>query len=355
MTAGRPIRVLVVEDSVVTRRILSRALNAAAGVEVVGAARDPYEARDRIVELEPDVMTLDLELPRMDGLTFLDLVMAQHPLPVVVVSSLSAAGSRVALEAMALGAVDVVCKPAGPEALRLLSTDLINRVRSAAVARVGERAAAPAAPRLPTRRSVSRRPPHLLAIGASTGGTNALEAVLRRMPPTSPPIVIVQHMPPGITAPFAERLDRLGELEVREAVDGDELRNGLALVAPGGSHLLVHKLGDTYHAVVRDGPLVNRHRPSVDVLFRSVARAATDDAAGLILTGMGGDGARGLLEMRGAGAITFAQDEASSLIYGMPRVAAELGAAQHIVHLDHMTDELCRHCGVLATAATREQ
>jgi two-component system chemotaxis response regulator CheB len=334
------IRVLVVDDSAVVRRILSEELSKFGDISVVGTAVDPYMARDRIAELKPDVLTLDVEMPRMDGLSFLAKLMKHHPLPVVVVSSLTPENSENALRALSLGAVEVIPKPGSQFTVPDVGRRLVRAIRAAAVARVKPRQAEAAsdvaqAEPLPTTLSTTHK---VLGIGASTGGTQAIERVLRSLPPNAPGIAIVQHMPAGFTASFAERLNGLCPMAVREAKDGDALVPGLALIAPGGMHLMVRRSGARYLADVRPGPPVNRHKPSVDLLFRSLARNAGPNAVGVILTGMGADGAAGLLEMRQAGAYTLAQDEDSSVVYGMPRAAAEMGAVVESLPLGQIAE-----------------
>lgn len=334
------IRVLVVDDSALVRKILSEELSRFADIQVVGTAADPYVARDRIVELAPDVLTLDVEMPRMDGLSFLAKLMKHHPLPVVVVSSLTPENSDNALRALQLGAVEVIPKPGSQFTVPDVGRRLVRAIRAAAVAKVS-RPMAPrttgdaAPPPLPTTLQTTHK---IIGIGASTGGTQAIERVLMAMPPNAPGIAIVQHMPAGFTTSFAQRLHGICPMAVREARDGDTLVPGLALVAPGGFHLLVRRSGARYVASVKEGPPVNRHKPSVDVLFRSLARHAGSNAVGIILTGMGADGAKGLLEMRQAGSFTLAQDEGSSVVYGMPRAAFELGAAAQVAALDGIAD-----------------
>ena len=337
------IRVLVVDDSAVVRQIFSRELTRDPELEVVGTAPDPYVARDLIVQMKPDVLTLDLEMPRMDGITFLRKLMHYYPLPVVVVSSLTPAGGELAMEALAAGAVDVMCKPGASFTVGDMAAQLTEKVKAAA--HVNLKARAPArlagAPAPPVAAPALTRTTHqILAIGASTGGTVALEGILRGFPPNAPGTLITQHMPEMFTRYFADRLDQLAQVEVREAVEGDSVVPGVVLIAPGNKHMLLKRSGARYFVSVRDGPRVNRHRPSVDVMFRSVAQCAGRNAVGVILTGMGGDGAQGLLEMRGAGARTFGQDEASCVVYGMPKVAADLGAVEHVVPLDRMTAEI---------------
>jgi two-component system, chemotaxis family, protein-glutamate methylesterase/glutaminase len=337
------IRVLVVDDSAVVRRVLSEALAAAGDIEVVGTAVDPYAAREKIAALRPDVITLDIEMPRMDGLTFLEKLMAAHPLPVVVVSSLTPASSPMALRALELGAVGVVCKPGSQFSIAEVSRDIVTQVRAAFVAKIR-----PAKPRvtrppgdkvLPSNMMTTRK---VLAIGASTGGPRALEELLSALPPTCPGTVIVQHMPSTFTAEFAKRLDSLCAMRVAEATDGEEVLAGKVLIAPGGLHMLLQRVGGTYVVRLKDMPAVNHHRPSVDVLMHSVARAAGPNAVGVILTGMGTDGASGLLAMRSAGAYTIAQDENTSIVYGMPKEAAAVGAATDVLPLERIASAACQ-------------
>lgn len=342
------IRVLLVDDSPVVRRVFAGAIAATPDMCVVGEAPDPYVARDRIVRDAPDVVVLDIEMPRMDGLTFLRKLMRHHPMPVVICSSLSVSGGEVALEAMASGAIEVICKPSQSYSVARVNADLVAAIRRAAEASTARRDGGEPRGRVrvtPT----SLDDGILVAIGASTGGTVAVEEILCRLPTGGPPIVIAQHMPEYITKPFAERLARVAGMDVREAVDGDWVDAGTVLVARGGKHLLVERAGRRYRACVKDGPLVTGHRPSVDVLFQSVARAAGASAVGVLLTGMGRDGARGLLAMRQAGAHTLAQDEATSVVFGMPKVAIELGAADEVVALSHVAERIV---GALRRRAT---
>jgi two-component system, chemotaxis family, protein-glutamate methylesterase/glutaminase len=336
------IRVLVVDDSAVVRRVLSDALSMAAGIEVVGTAADPYAAREKIAALRPDVLTLDVEMPRMDGLTFLEKLMAAHPMPVVVVSSLTPASSAMALKALELGAVGVVCKPGSQFSIPDVARDIVSQVRAASLAKV----------KTPTERKprqvVSERPEQafvttrkILAIGASTGGPRAIEDVLTSLPPAGPGTIIVQHMPLQFTAEFAKRLNSLCAMRVAEATDGEEVLAGKALIAPGGRHMLLQRVGATYVVRLKDMPAVNHHRPSVDVMMHSVAKAAGANAVGVILTGMGNDGAKGLLAMRTAGAHTIAQDEETSIVYGMPKEAAANGGASEVLPLDKIARAAC--------------
>jgi len=345
-----PIRVLIIDDSAVVRRMATEALSVDPEIEVVGTAVDPYAARDKITELKPDVITLDIEMPRMDGLTFLEILMQRRPTPVIVMSSLSQRGSEHALEALRLGAFDVLGKPDGSYSFGDLGPQLIQKIKAAASARL--RALPP--PLKPSRTPGTRpaiAPPALRALhprsvillGASTGGTEALREVITHLPPNLPGIAIVQHIPAMFSRAFADRLRSLSSLDVREAVDGDCLSPGVALVAPGNFHLLLDWRADHYRVRVVSGPQIWHQRPAVDMLFKSAkdCGAAPHAVAG-ILTGMGKDGAEGLLHLREGGAITFAQDEASSIVYGMPRAAWENGGAQHQVSLGRVADFITR-------------
>jgi two-component system chemotaxis response regulator CheB len=347
----RRIRVLVVDDSAVVRTVFSSELAKDPAIEVVGTAPDPFVARDLLLEQLPDVITLDLEMPRMDGITFLRKIMKYRPTPVIVVSSLTPSGGQMAMEALAAGAVEVMSKPGAAYSVGDMTADLIQRVKE--VASHGVRAMVPGTSHRPV--SIAAGPAltlttnQILAIGASTGGTVAIERILAALPPNVPGIVITQHMPELFTRFFANRLKAMTRLDVREGVDGDSVQPGVALVAPGNKHMLLRRSGARYLVEVKDGPLVNRHRPSVDVLFRSVARSAGRNAIGVILTGMGGDGAQGLLAMRQAGARTVAQDEASCVVFGMPKVAIDAGAVERVLPLDLVAPELLR----LAADVTR--
>lgn len=342
----KTIRVLIVDDSPTACAIIKRGLQAADGIEVIGTAPDPFVARDMIVKDPPDVVTLDIEMPRMDGLTFLGKLMKHFPLPVVVVSTLTGEGSSKALEALSRGAVEVVGKNVSDERRQAFVIELVGKVRAAARATVRGRPAVPGvAPTSVGPLGVLRNPGRrVVAIGASTGGTEALARILERLPGNTPPTVIVQHMPPVFTKQLADRLDRLSAMTVREATDGEMLTAGLALLAPGDRHLLLRRSGAGYRVELRDGPKVNGHKPSVDVLFRTVAESAGADAVGVILTGMGADGAQGLLQMRQAGADTIGQDEASCVVYGMPREAAIRGAVATVSSLDRIPERICRAC-----------
>jgi two-component system chemotaxis response regulator CheB len=327
------VRVLVVDDSALVRRILARELESVDSIEVVAVAPDPYVARDRIVELEPDVITLDLEMPRMDGLTFLRRLMKYRPMPVIVVSSLTPEGSELALEALEAGAIDVLAKPGPAYSVGDMGGQLIERVLAAATARVGiQSSPTPAAKRL----SMTRTTNKVIAMGASIGGTKALEAVLSAFPANAPGVVIAQHMPEHFTASFARRLSSVCAVEVCEAHNGDRVVPGRALLAPGNHHLVLRRDGANYRVEVRTGPLVSGHRPSIDVLFKSVARYAGRNAVGVIMTGMGHDGAAGLRALHEAGGATLAQDEVSSVVYGIAREAERLGAVDDVVSLRHL-------------------
>ncbi len=338
------IKVLIVDDSAVVRKILSDELSRHEDIEVIGTAVNPYVARDKIVKLRPDVITLDIEMPKMDGLTFLSKLMKHFPLPVVVVSSLTPENSETALKALDLGAVEVFCKPGSAYSTKNISRDLARAVRAAASANVQARKETPSpgvkmAQVGPIQFKTTHR---IVAIGASTGGTKAIETVLTGLPITTPGTVIAQHMPETFTAGFAQRLNELCAMEVREGRDNDHVIPGVALIAPGNRHMVLRRSGGNYIVRIKDGPLVHYQRPSVDVLFRSVAKSAGKNAVGAILTGMGADGARGLLEMRESGAYTIAQDEASCVVFGMPKEAIALGAAMKVVPLPHISQAIIK-------------
>ena len=338
------IRVLIVDDSALVRRILSEELGKHPDIEVVATAVDPYVAREKIVRLRPDVITLDVEMPRMDGLSFLAKLMRHYPIPTVVVSSLTPRHSEAAVRALALGAVDVVAKPSSSFSASGIGDELARAVRAASYARVARPAPEAEAPApieaAPLR--VIETTHKVLAIGASTGGTVAIERVLRGLPADAPGTVIVQHMPEHFTGPFAVRLNSLCAMEVREARDGDTVVPGLVLVAPGGRHMVLQRSGARYVARIKDGPPVHHQRPAVDVLFQSVARGAGRNAVGVLLTGMGADGAKGLLAMREAGAHTMAQDEHTCVVFGMPKEAIRLGAAHEILPLHDVAAAMLR-------------
>ena len=345
METGRKTRVLIVDDSAIVRKALSDIVNSQPDLEVAGTASDPFVARDKILELKPDVLTLDIEMPRMDGLTFLKKLMRFHPMPVVVISSLGQASSRAAIEALQAGAVEVVPKPGGPYSVSELRDELAHKIRAAAQARLsnaGSRPVPPGAGAPPPSQVVRAATTTIIGLGASTGGVEALRCVLMGLPTEMPPIVVVQHIPPVFSAEFARRLDKTCRVRVKEAEDGEPLQPGSALIAPGNFHLTVRRTGGEFRAVLGDGPRVQYQRPSVDVLFASIGKEAGRNAVGAILTGMGADGAAGLLAMKQAGAHTMAQNEASCVVFGMPREAIRLGAVDEILPLDHIAAGLCR-------------
>lgn len=341
----RPIRVLVVDDSALVRNILRRALSAEPGIEVVETAADPYQARDLLVRERPDVMTLDVEMPKMDGITFLKKVMAVLPTPTVVVSSLTSRGSALALEAMEAGAVDVVAKPGSDvaSALPAMMRDLVARVRVAARCKVFRRVDSELPEGEEVVAALGVTTDAVIGLGASTGGVAALGRILPRFPANAPGVVVVQHMPPGFTSGFAERLDEVCAMRVSEAKDGDRILRGHILVGPGGDrHVEVRRVGGEYRIALVSGPHVSGHTPSVDVFFRSLARSVGPNAAACLLTGMGRDGAEGLLALRAAGGRTFAQDEASSAVWGMPGAAVELGAPEAVLDLAQIPPAVLR-------------
>jgi len=350
MKLVQPCRVLIVDDSAVVRQILSEILASDPGIEVVGTAADPLLAREKIKRLAPDVITLDVEMPRMDGLAFLENLMRLHPLPVVMISSLTERGADTTLQALALGAVDFVSKPKLDVArgLSRYAEEIVDKVKAAARSRVRPLVRAAVAPKLTlppappasTSKPNFRTTDRLIAIGASAGGTEALRVVLEGLPADAPAVVMTQHLPATFSTAFAERLDRHSAMAVREAHDGEAVLPGHAYLPPGGRHLRVIRDGARWRCRVDDGPAVNRHKPAVDVLFQSVAQSAGANAIGVILTGMGDDGARGLLQMRQAGAPTFVQDEASAVVWGMPGAAMKLGAATEAVALDRIAERL---------------
>ncbi len=341
-----PIRVLIVDDSALMRQVLSEILRQDPEIAVVGSAPDPYVAWEKIKSLQPDVLTLDVEMPRMDGLTFLEKLMQSRPMPVLMVSSLTERGCETTLRALELGAVDFVTKPKVDVASGTvdLGAEIVEKVKGAARARVRTHRrpsahASPAAPVVKPR--LNFQTTHkVICIGASTGGTEALFAVLTAMPADAPGIVIVQHMPAGFTTSFAQRLNNACQIRVKEAQDGDRILQGHALLAPGGNHMAVRRLGANFVVRVGPGQPVNRHCPSVDVLFRSAATHLGINAIGAILTGMGNDGAAGLLEMRRAGARTLAEDESTCVVFGMPREAIACGAAEQVVRLEEVAGRL---------------
>ena len=387
----RKIRVLIVDDSAVIRKVVSEALAHDPEIEVVGTAMDPYIARDKIVQLKPDVLTLDIEMPRMDGLTFLKIIMDERPLPVIIMSSLTKTGSHHAMEALRLGAVDVLGKPGGSYSFGDLGPQLIDKIKTAATAKLRR----PTPTRAPFRRSVTptlpidngssqarhgttvqskppliatprpivavpltalaqparHHPRRLILLGASTGGTEALRDVLTQLPGDLPGIAIVQHIPAHFSRAFADRLNASCAFEVREAVDGDRLVPGLALIAPGNFHMMLQWTAEGYRVRVADGPMVWHQRPAVDILFKSAIDTVGHQAIAGILTGMGKDGAEGLLRLREKGAMTFAQDEESSVVYGMPRAAWENGGAQRQLPLEQIAAHIVRSVGVSSSSS----
>ncbi|WP_281242171.1 protein-glutamate methylesterase/protein-glutamine glutaminase [Formivibrio citricus] len=352
-----PIKVLVVDDSAVVRQVIQEVLSVESDIQVMGAAPDPIFAMERMKKEWPDVIILDIEMPRMDGITFLKQIMAQRPTPVIICSSLAEAGAKVSIEALAAGALSIITKPSiGLRGfLQDASLDLVQSVRTAAKARVSRPTAATGVmaersvtPKLTAdvmleapsagRSALVHATERVIAMGVSTGGTQALEVILPNLPLNVPGMVIVQHMPEKFTAAFAARLNGLSTIEVKEAQNGDRVMAGRALIAPGGKHMMLKRNANNYYVEVADGPLVSRHRPSVDVLFRSAAKFAGANAVGIIMTGMGDDGAKGLKEMHDCGAKTYAQDEDSSVVFGMPKEAIKLGGVDHIVPLHRIPD-----------------
>ena len=334
----------MVDDSALVRKLLTEELSRYDDITVVGTAVDPYVAREKIITLKPDVITLDVEMPRMDGLSFLVKLMKHYPVPVIIVSSLTPKNSDAAIRALSLGAVDVIAKPGSAMSVPDISHQLVQSIRAASRAKVTKRVEpatdAPAFPRSAPALAGLAMTHKVIALGASTGGTQALEAVMTQFPPAMPGILICQHMPEKFTASFAQRLNNCCAIEVREAKDGDVLVPGLALVAPGNFHMMLTLSGAQYQVRVKDGPRVHHQRPAVDILFSSVARHAGRNAVGAIFTGMGADGARGLLQMREAGAYTIAQDEESCVVFGMPKEAIKLGAAMEILPLGQIAGAL---------------
>ncbi len=396
----RKIRVLIIDDSAVVRKVVSEALSAQPDIEVVGTAMDPYLARDKIVQLKPDVLTLDIEMPRMDGLTFLKIIMQERPMPVIIMSSLTNAGSHHAMEALRLGAIDVLGKPGGSYSVGDLGPQLVETIRAAALAKLRRpapptlapfaktpsaapapeqppptapktRAAKPpgkAGPPTPARATPAKppapsapppwrvlaapavhHPRRLILLGASTGGTEALREVLTKLPGDLPGIAIVQHIPAHFSRTFAERLNATCAFEVREAIDGDILVPGLALIAPGNYHMMLQWVTNTYRVRLSQGPMVWHQRPAVDLLFKSAVDLVGHRAIAGILTGMGKDGAEGLLRLREAGAMTFSQDEATSVVYGMPRVAWECGGSQVQLPLEQIAEHIVKAVGTPPT------
>lgn len=340
-----PVKVLIVDDSALVRKVLEAGLSADPRIVVVGTAPDPYVARDMIVQQKPDVLTLDVEMPRMDGVEFLRRLMSQMPIPVVMVSSLTDAGAQATLDALDAGAVDFVTKPGsqfGGKGLESMMSELRTKVKAAARVRVSQQRARPAvlAPSAPLTRAMANTTDKVIALGASTGGTEALRQVMERFPANTPGVVVVQHMPEKFTEMYAQRLDRLCAMDVKEAADNDRVIPGRILIAPGGMQMRVVRQGGQYRVRCKEGERVSGHSPSVDVLFDSVAQDVGRNAVGAIFTGMGSDGAAGLLKMRQSGASTFGQDEATCVVYGMPKVAFERGGVETQVPLEAMAERI---------------
>ena len=349
------VKVLIIDDSALVRKLLAEMLNSERGIEVVGSAADPYIAREKIKELQPDVLTLDVEMPRMDGLTFLQNLMRLYPMPVVMVSSLTEKGADVTLRALETGAIDFITKPKIDlaEGLGEYKYDLIEKIKTAAgVSKTAllTRSSSLSVPKRHTADAVieKKMPRHyrttdrLIAVGASTGGTEAIKEVLLEVPPDAPGIVIAQHIPEGFSEPFARRMDKICVIKVKEAEDGEQILPGHAYIAPGYAHLMVTRDGAKYRCKLNNGPPVNRHRPSVDVLFRSVAQNAGPNAVGVILTGMGSDGADGSYEMHQAGAKTIAQDEKTSVVWGMPGEAIKRGGIDFVLSLAQVSHKMIK-------------
>ncbi|MFA5904239.1 MAG: chemotaxis response regulator protein-glutamate methylesterase [Desulfobacula sp.] len=348
------IKVLIVDDSALVRRTLEEILSSDPGIEVIGTAQDPFAAAQKMRLEKPDVITLDIEMPRMDGITFLQKIMSQHPIPVVICSTLAAERSATALRALDSGAVEIITKPTVGtkqffEESRIRICDIVKAAAMSKIKKMSEiRKVAPkltadAVIEKPTK-AMLKTTEKIVAVGASTGGTEALRVFLEKFPRDVPGIVIVQHMPENFTKAFAERLNSICKINVKEAQDGDSVLRGQALVAPGNKHLLIKRSGARYYVEIKDGPLVSRHRPSVDVLFRSAARYAGKNAVGVIMTGMGDDGAKGMLEMKESGASTIAQDEASSVVFGMPKEAIKLGCVDKILPLERINQAVLEMC-----------
>ena len=339
------IKVIVIDDSAVVRKILTQELQKTGEIEVIGTAPNPIIGRDKIVMLKPDVIILDVEMPEMDGITFLEKLMKHYPMPVVILSSLAEEGGRVALRAIELGACEVLSKPGASYSVKDMSEQLIEKVKAASRVKNIRRVKIDEKVVDKSKRSMAmiRTTNKIIAIGASTGGTEAIKDVLKRIPANSPPIVMVQHMPMNFTKAFAERLNQICEIEVREAKNGDQVLPGTALLAPGNKHMELRRNGANYFVEIKDGPLVFHQRPAVENLFLSVAKFAGSNAVGVILTGMGKDGSTGLLEMKKSGAYTIAQDERSSIVFGMPREAIELGAADIVLPLDRIASEIMKN------------
>ena len=339
----KKIRVLIVDDSAIVRKIFSEELSKYQDIEVVGAAPDPFVARDKILSLKPDVITLDIEMPRMDGLTFLRKLMKYYPLPAIIVSSLTPRGGKLTLEAMDIGAVDVIAKPGASYTVGDMSAQLAEKIRAASKARIIKKDSdGSGTARHEPVGALAQTSNKVIAIGASTGGTEALKILLSQMPPNSPGMVVVQHMPANFTTAFAERLNGLCQVTVKEAKDNDSVVPGTALIAPGNYHMLLRRSGARYYVEIKTGPMVHHQRPAVDVLFKSTAKYVGANAIGVILTGMGADGAEGLLEMKNMGAGTIAQNEKTCVVFGMPKEAIKLGAVDKVLPMERIASEIIR-------------
>jgi len=352
----KKIKVLIVDDSAVVRQTMADILASDPQIEVMATAADPFIAAERMKSDVPDVITLDVEMPRMDGITFLQKIMSQHPIPVVMCSTLTENGSETAMKALEYGAVEIIQKPklGTKQFLEESRVRICDAIKAASQARLRKIPARPhaVAPKLsadvilekPASRAMIQTTERVVVVGASTGGTEALRVFLESFPADCPPIVIVQHMPEGFTRAFAQRLDGICRISVKEAADNDSVIRGRALIAPGNRHMLLKRSGARYYVKIKDGPLVSRHHPSVDVLFRSAARYAGKNAVGVIMTGMGDDGASGMREMKDAGAMTIAQDEASCVVFGMPNEAIKRGGTVKVLPLESIAADVIRHC-----------
>ena len=340
----KKIRVFIIDDSAIVRKIFSEELSRFPDIEVAGTAPDPFIAREKILKIKPDVVTLDIEMPKMDGLTFLKKLMRYYPLPVIMVSSLTPKGGRLTLEAMENGAVEVIGKPGGSYSVGDMIPQLADKIRAASRVRMTKKSSDKvSAPTKPERmKALSKTSNKVIAIGSSTGGTEALKNVLSKMPPNSPGIMVVQHMPASFTKAFAERLNEICQITVKEAQNNDSVNPGTALLAPGNYHMIFRRSGARYYVEIKDGPMIHHQRPAVDVLFKSTAQYAGANSIGVILTGMGSDGAEGLLEMKRSGSKTIAQDEKSCIVFGMPKEAIKLGAVDKVVPLDRVAEEIVK-------------
>jgi two-component system chemotaxis response regulator CheB len=340
----KKIKVLIVDDSAIVRKVFSQELSKYPDIEIVGTAPDPFVARDKILRLKPDVITLDVEMPRMDGVTFLRKLMKYYPIPVIIVSSLTQKGGKLTLEALDIGAVEVIAKPGGSFSVGDMSGQLLEKIRAASKVKMSRenKNFRPESEKAEPMKALAETSHKIIAIGASTGGTEALKEVLSKMPVNSPGILVVQHMPAKFTSAFAERLDSLCQIRVREAKDGDSVIPGTALIAPGNLHMILRRSGARYYVEVKNGPMVHHQRPAVDILFKSTAKYAGPNSIGAILTGMGVDGAAGLLEMKQAGAGTIAQDEDTCVVFGMPKESIKLGAVDKVVPIYQVAHEIIK-------------